>query len=286
MDLSITGSIYAAEKKLTVVATIFPLYDFAREIGGDKVAVTKLLPPGVEAHAFELKPQDVVRINKADIFIYTGKYMEPWVEDLLKGVLDKNLEVVDTSNGIEFINDDERGSKDPHIWLDLSRAQKMTQTIAESFAEKDPPNKEFYLDNAKEYNLKLAGLDVRIKAALSSCKIKTIIYAGHYTFGYFAKRYGLKHVSPYNGFSPNAEPSPKNIKELIDMIKKTGSKYIYYEELIEPKAADIIAEETGAKPMLLSGAHNVSKEDMARGITFLSIMEYDLENLKTGLECK
>ena len=299
------GTSHAAESpRLTVIATIFPLYDFAREIGKDKVAVRKLLPPGVEAHTFEPKPQDIALISRADVFIYTGRYMEPWVEDLLKGVAHKDLAVVDTSKGIELMDHaghedaaehrqaegpghhHESAGKDPHIWLNLAYAQKMAQTIAEAMAQKDPQNKDFYLDNAGRYKAMLADLDARLETTLSTCKIKTIVYAGHFAFGYFSQRYGLEHVSPYRGFSPDAEPSPKSIKELIDMIKKTGSKYIYYEELIDPRVAKVISEETGAQLMLLHGAHNVSPEELAQGVTFLSIMEEDLKKLRQGLECQ
>ena len=113
-----------------------------------------------------------------------------------------------------------------------------------------------------------------------------IIYGGHFAFGYFAKRYGLTHESPYPGFSPNAEPSPKAIAELISKMRASGQKYIYYEELIEPKVARIIAEETGATLELLHGAHNVSKKELKSGITFLDIMEDNLQKLKVGLECQ
>lgn len=299
--------------KLDVTATLFPAYDFARQVGKDKVNVFLLLPPGVEAHTFEPKPRDMSRINKAGVFIYTGKYMEPWAEDMLKGISNKNLVVVDSSAGIELMDEDghdegeeddgeeahgedggheheerghHRGGKDPHIWLDLGNAGIMVDNIAAAFAEKDPANKDFYLANALEYKLKLEDLDRRFREAFVTAKHKTIIYGGHFAFGYFARRYGLKYDSPYEGFSPNAEPGPKAIAQLIDKLKKSGIKYIYYEELLDPKIARTVARETGAKMELLHGAHNVSRDDLERGVTFIDIMEGDLEKLKVGLECR
>jgi zinc transport system substrate-binding protein len=305
--------------KIEVVTTLFPTYDFAKQIGKEKINVSLLLPPGVESHTFEPKPQDVVRINKADVFIYTGKYMEPWAEDLLKGVSSKNLVVVDSSLGIELMAEDDHdeeeehhegehhddgedhekehaeehehghhhhGGKDPHIWLDLSNAQVMADTIARALAEKDPVNSEFYLNNAKEHKVRLADLDRRFKEALSTAKQKTIIYAGHFAFGYFVKRYGLEHVSPYDGFSPNAEPSPKAIAQLINIINRSGIKYIYYEELLDPKVARVISQETGARLELLHGAHNISKDELMKGVAFIDIMEDNLKKLKIGLECQ
>lgn len=284
--------------KIEIITTLFPTYDFAKQIGGDKANVSLLLPPGVEPHSFEPKPQDIVKINRADIFIYTGKYMEPWVEDLLKGIHNKNLKIVDASRGINLIseadhdehNDKEEhhhhGGKDPHIWLDLSNDMIITDTIAQALAEKDSANKVFYLENAGEYKNKLAALDKKFKETLDSAKHKKIIYGGHFAFGYFAKRYGLGYESPYEGFSPNAEPSPKAIGELIKKMKSSQIKYIYYEELIDPKVARTISQAAGAKLELLHGAHNISKSELENGVTFIYIMNKNLEKLKEGLECR
>lgn len=290
----------AAYAKVQVITTLFPFYDFAKQIGDDRIAVSLLVPPGVEAHTFEPKPADIVRINKADIFIYSGKFMEPWVKDLLKGVPNKGLLVVDASKGITLMDEkeeesqhtlvsaehSEQGGKDPHIWLDLSNDQAIVDTIAGVLEEKDSPNAEFYRENAGRYKAKLALLDQRFKSVLSGCRIKTFIYGGHFAFGYFAKRYGLAYISPYRGFSPDAEPTPKSITELIVKMKQLHIKYIYHEELIDPKVARVIAGETGAKLLLLHGAHNVSKEDLREGLSFISIMEENLNKLKLGLECQ
>lgn len=285
----------ADTRKLEVITTLFPTYDFARQIGKDRLNVSLLLPPGVEAHAFEPRPADIVKLNHADIFVFTGKYMEPWVEKMLKGVNQK-LTVVDTSQGIELLedhdeehhdhkheHDHEHSGKDPHIWLDLANAQQMVMTIARALAEKDPTNKEFYEVNAREYNQQLANLDARFKTMLATAKYKNLIYGGHFTFGYFAKRYGLTHSSPYQGFSPNAEPRPKSLAKLIKMLKHSGMNSIYHEELLDPKVARTIAEETGAKLELLHGAHNISKEELQRGVTFLELMEANFNKLKVGL---
>ncbi|MCM8823306.1 MAG: zinc ABC transporter substrate-binding protein [Candidatus Omnitrophica bacterium] len=289
---------YAGQIK--VITTLFPTYDFVRQIGKDKVDVSLFLPPGVEPHTFEPKPKDILKLNRADIFIYTGKYMEPWVEDLLKSISNKNLLVIDASYGIELISSEEEdvhhedehinhhyhSEVDPHIWLDLENAQIMVDNIATALVKKDPVNREFYLNNAQDYKLKLIELDNLFKDIFSQAKHRTIIYAGHFAFGYFAKRYGLKHISPYQGFSPNAEPSPKAIGELIKFIKGSGQKYIYYEELIEPKVAKILSQETGVKLELLHAAHNVSRSELNRGVTFIEIMKANLEKLKVGLECQ
>ena len=288
-------------KKLSIVATLFPLYDFAREIVGDKADVTLLLPPGVEAHSFEPKPGDMITINNAGIFLYTGAYMEPWVEKILQATDNKNLIVIDTSKGVTLLKSttgheeeghgqnvqghNEQGVYDPHIWLDFTNAQKMVDSILEGLTRQDPENKEFYAKNAAAYKAKLQALDDKYKNALSGCKKDTFVHSGHFAFNYLASRYNLHYISAYGG-SPNAEPTPGKIIELKKFILEHGIKYIYYEELITPRIADILNKETGAQLLKLSGAHNIGKDDVKQGKTFIGLMEDNLTNLKVGLECQ
>ena len=149
------------EKKLKVVTTLFPLYDFAKQVGRERIEVNLLLPPGVEAHAFEPRPADIKRIQDADIFLFTNKFMEPWVGGLLKGIDTRSLIVVDTSQGItllqrtddhddeEHARQDDSGNADPHIWLDLSNAMRMVDTIASQFIAKDPRGSDFYTEKRR-----------------------------------------------------------------------------------------------------------------------------------------
>jgi zinc transport system substrate-binding protein len=285
-------------KKLKIVTTLFPLYDFTKNIGGKHADVSLLLPPGVEPHSFEPKPEDIARINKADVFIYTGKHMEPWAENILKGIDNKNLMVIDAGKGLTLIEETEEQGHDhkhdkkheeeldPHIWLDFSNAQKMADAILDGIAKTDAANKDLYIKNAGGYKAKLADLDKRFKDGLSNCKSDVFIHGGHFAFGYLAKRYNLEYLPAYKGFSPNAEPTPKRLKELVDKLRKRQLKHVFYEELISPRIADTIARETGASLLRLHGAHNLTKEEMNKGLTFISIMEQNLNNLRLGLECK
>ncbi len=280
------------EKKITVVTTLFPLYDFARNIGKEKTDVTLLLPPGIEPHAFEPRPGDILKINKADIFIYTGRFMEPWVEDILKSTTNQGSLVIDASRAIKLTEKSakveqkyEQGEVDPHIWLDFSNAKRMVINILDGFLNKDPANKDSYLKNAEEYTKKLEELDKRFRDSFVSCKKDLIIHGGHFAFGYLAKRYNLKYISAYKGFSPDAEPTPVNLIELIKKLKDHDITYVFYEELLSPQVAEVIARETGAKLLMLHGAHNVTKDEMDRNVTFISLMEQNLNNLRIGLEC-
>ena len=151
---------------------------------------------------------------------------------------------------------------DPHIWLDFANAQKMVDNICKAMITKDPNNKGLYITNADDYKLKLEKLDKEYHSALSNCKHRTIINTGHFAFGYLAKRYNLTFVSAYKGFTPDSEPTPRDMAGLIDTIKKSGIKYLYYEEMLSPKVAQVLEKETGAELLSLNGAHNVSKEAM------------------------
>ncbi len=298
-----------APGKLSIITTLFPQYDFAKAIGGDKVEVTLLLPPGVEAHAYEPKPSDISKINNAAIFVYTGEFMEPWAHDIIESA-DKKVKVVNASVGVEMMKEENEheheheeeadyeetghhedehghhhGGVDPHIWLDFDNAKIMAQNITKALVEVDPQNADYYQNNLQAYQKKLAELDSTYKNTLSACKTKSIIYGGHYAFGYLAKRYGLEYVSA-QGFSPDSEPTAKDMIALTEQIKKDNISYIFYEELTSPKIAETLANETSAKLLLLNGAHNLAKEDYKSGASFISIMEENLKNLSLGLDCQ
>jgi zinc transport system substrate-binding protein len=290
MNLSQKKSPNPANGKIKIIATIFPLYDMARHIGGEKADVSMLLPPGMEAHSFEPTAGDILKINEADIFIYTADTMEPWAKDLLAGVGNKNLSVVYGGDGATIIravfhDSDATSAFDPHIWLDFGNAKIMAQNIASAMEKKDPANATYYVAKAQDYENKLTQLDVAYKNELSNCVTKDIFYGGHYAFGYLANRYGLKYVA-VQGVSPDAEPTAADISSFIDQVKKQSIRYIFYEELTSPKLAETIAKETDAKLLLLNAAHNLSKDQFAGGITFFEIMMADLNNLKIGLGCR
>lgn len=301
-----------APKKLAVVTTLFPLYDFARIIGGDKAEVTLLLPPGVEAHHFEPKPEDVVRINSSDLFVFTNEYMEPWAARLLRNLAGKPVMAVDTSRGVTLIkaggegehgnegkghdekgHDEHKGAgphhdaegMDPHMWLDFANAQIMVDNIAAGMSSKDPANKDYYTARAAAYKSELKKLDEEYKAGLAACRKRVFLHGGHYTFGYLANRYGLRYRSAA-AVGTEAEPTPSRLIALVRQMKANGLKHVFSEELVSPRTAEVIAKESGASILLLHGAHNISRDDLARGATFISLMKKNLENLEIGLQCR
>lgn len=290
--------------RLKVIATIFPLYDFARHVGGDKVTVTMLLPPASDAHHYELKPNDIVRVSKTDIFLFTSFEMEQWAYKIINAAAEKtNMLAVEAGQGASLLplsashehdedhqparqeNEMEHAARfDPHIWLDFANAQKMVDNIMTAFINKDPKNSETYKKNAQSYKLKLMELDNQYRAQLTNCKTRTILHAGHWAFAYLAYRYNLKYISAYN-MSADAEPSPQQIMTLIEQVKRQKLKYIYYEDLAAPRLARTIAGETGAGLLKLNNGHDTSKKDIQSGESFITLMERNLVNLKKGMQC-
>ena len=272
---------------LTAVATIFPVYDFAKIVAGGKVDVTMLVPPGVETHEFEPRPADIVKVHNSDFFIYSGPIMEPWVGSLLAGIGSKGENVVNVGAGIKFTEGGGAGraSVDPHIWLDFSRALTMVDGITVAFSKKDPDNLNFYLKNSGALKSALVSLDERYAMSLKNCPKNIVVHGSHNSFGYLARRYGLRYEPTVDSFR-DAEPSPARMAFLARLMRDNGLKYVLYDELDSPALANALAKETGAGLLGVNSAHTVAKVDFEKGITFMTVMEKNLEKFKTALECR
>jgi zinc transport system substrate-binding protein len=282
-------------KKLSVVTTLFPVYDFTRAVAGDKAQVTLLLPPGVEPHSFEPRPDDMFRVSKADVVVYTNSYMEPWAVKML-GTVPTRPEVIEAGKGVTLLKagaEHEHSAADaahqdgvdPHIWLDFKNAQIMVQNIAEGLIRKDPADRDYFLERAKAYQQELQKLDDDFRNGLANCRTRTFLEGGHYAFGYLAHRYDLQYVSA-QALNPDAEPTPQKLAGLVQAMRKNGLKYVYCEELLSPATAEMIARETGAQVLQLNAAHNIGKGALEKGVTFISLMRQNLENLRKGMECR
>ncbi|HOW97309.1 MAG TPA: zinc ABC transporter substrate-binding protein [Kiritimatiellia bacterium] len=297
MALACAAAIAARAEPVRVVTTIFPLYDWARAVGGERVDVAQLLPPGVEAHSYAPRPSDVFALNRADVFLYLGADLEPWAADLVRGIENPRVAVIEAGREVprehgHDEDDEEDGehhheASDPHIWLDPVLAQTVVSTIAAGLAQADPAGAAEYAARAGRYNAQLAALDEDIRAGLANCRHRQILYGGHFAFGYFARRYGLTHLSPYAGFSPNAAPTPAQMAELVKAIRASGQTTLFVEELLDPKVGRTLAEETGTRLEVLHGAHNLTREERTRGdVTYLSLMRENLAKLRKALGCE
>jgi zinc transport system substrate-binding protein len=291
-----------APSKLQVVTTLFPIYDFARIISGDRAEVTMLLPPGMEPHSYEPKPNDIIRISKAGLFIYTNRYMESWAGSILNGIDLRTLKVVDAGQGVSYakaypeegtgheghINhgaDLHAGIMDPHIWLDFSNAAMMVDSILAGFIAVDPANASYFRSNATELKTRLSDLDQRYRDGLSSCATRVLLHGGHFTFGYLARRYDLEYRS-LSGISSESEPSVARMAAMVRQIKASGVGYLFAEELLSPRLTETLASEAGVAVLKLHGAHNLGKDDVQRGLGFIGLMEQNLVNLQKGLACR
>ena len=282
--------------RLRVITSLFPLYDFARNIAGDRAEVTLLLPPGMEPHSFEPKPDDVVRIGKSGLFIYTSRVMEPWAETIIKGIDRQKLRVIEAGAGVTYqavpVNDehDHAGPShasglDPHIWLDFGNAQLITNNILAGFVAADPVNAGYYRTNADVLKTQLAELDKHYREGLASCATREFVHGGHYTFGYLAHRYGLSYHA-LSGVSAESEPPARRMAAMVRLIRQSGVRYMFAEELLSPRLTEILASEAGISVLKLHGAHNLGRDEFQSGITFIRLMEENLANLQKGLACR
>jgi zinc transport system substrate-binding protein len=280
---------------LKVMTTLFPLQEFARAVGGDKVQAELLLPPGAEAHNWEPKPSDFTKIAKADVFIYIGPMMEPWAAKVLKAADNPKLQVVEAGSGLAFLEEKEPGSEpshrahsgrnlDPHLWLDFSLDAKIVESLAGVFAARDPARASFYRERAETYKEKLAALDQAYRKNLSVCQRRQMIIGGHSAFAYLARRYNLEQVALY-GLNPNAEPTPKKLAAVIETARQHRAKYIFFEAFVNPKLAQVLAKEAGVGTLVLHTGHNLTREQIGKNVGFLDLMKQNLESLTRGLDC-
>ena len=284
------------QAKLRVVTTIFPIYDFARVVGGEQVEVIQLLTPGVEPHNFEPTPETIITLSKADLFIFSGSEMEPWAEKLAAGVVRNGKPVmVVAGKGARYISpaenpdhDEHEGhnhGKDPHIWLDFDNAAMMVDRITDSFGAVAPVLADRFKSNAAAYRAKLKSLGSRFTAGPADCQSRQFVHGGHYAFAYLAERYKLSYSSAF-GMTADSEPSSAKLAGLVKTIREKRLKYVFYEELLSPRTAETVAAETGAELLKLHGVHNITRKELESGATYLSLMEQNLDTLRKGLVCR
>lgn len=272
--------------KFKVSTSFYPLYFFATEIGGDKADVSNIIPYGAEPHDYEPTAKDMAEMEKSDLIILNGGGLESWSEDIQKNINSEKTLIVSASEGLATKQMTEGGETetDPHVWLAPKLAEGMVDNIEQGFSSADPKNKDYYKSNADSLKSKLAALDESYRHSLSNCAKKNIV-TSHDAFGYLAAAYGFEQV-PIAGLSPDAEPSPKQLAGIAEFAMKNGVRYIFFESLASPKLSETIASEIGAKTLVLNPLEGLSKEESARGKNYLTVMQDNLINLKTALECQ
>ncbi len=268
--------------KLKVVATIFPLADFVKNVAGDKVEIITLLPPGASPHTQELSPKVMKKVSGAKLLVANGAGLDFWIVDAVKNAAGSDMVVVGTSSALEgsLISGDEHdeGGTNPHFWLDPVLAQKQVETIAAALAMVDPDNKDFYLENAANYIAQLKSLDEEIRNTTQSFSSREFI-TFHPAWAYFAERYELVEAAVIEE-APGKEPSAAYIKEVVDIAKALKVKAIFAEPQFSTKAADAIAADSGAKVLLLDPIGGTGLE--GRG-SYIALMRYNVAQMAEAM---
>jgi zinc transport system substrate-binding protein len=289
-----------ADKPL-VVASFYPLYEFAKQVAGEHAEVVSLVPVGIEPHDWEPAPPDVIRVQRAKLFVYNGAGLEPWVEKLLRDAKARGTAVVRATERVALLSGDRPGHQhahgakpgapkgkthavDPHVWLDPVRAQAQVEAIRAGLAKVDPAHAAAYAANAQAYWAKLAALDAAFASGLKECARRDFVTT-HSAFSYLARRYGLTQI-PIQGIEPEAEPNPADLAALVKLAKARKVRYVFFETLVSSKLAETLAREIGAQTLVLNPVEGLTKEEEAAGKGYLSVMDENLRNLRLGLECR
>jgi zinc transport system substrate-binding protein len=269
--------------KIIVSSSFYPLAEFAKRVGGDKIEVVNITPVGVEAHDYEPTPRDVVAIRTSRLFLYQGANFDPWAERVAKDISGSNIAVINMAENFDLINV-EAGKKDPHFWLDPILAKKEVVIISDELKGIDPDNTSVYEENTQKFLASLDILDQTIRSGLSNCALSEIIVS-HEAFNYFASRYGL-HAISISGVSPDVEPSAQVLGEISKTAKEKNIQYIFFETLVSPKLAETVAKEAGIQTSVLNPVEGLTPDEVSAGKDYLSIMAENLHNLEQALQCK
>jgi zinc transport system substrate-binding protein len=281
----------AAADKIRIVATIAPLADFAQQVGGDKVEVTLLLPPGASPHTYEPTPKVLRAISQAKIILKIGSGLEFWADRMIR-VSSPDITIVDSSEGVDLITDifhnhdhhdshghgkDNGRNTDPHIWLDPTICMQIITKIEAALSKADPSNMSYYKKNAGIYNEKLRDLDQEIFDRTKTFRTREYV-TFHSAWNYFSRRYGLK-VAAVIEESPGKEPSPRHVKRIIDILKGLNTRVIFAEPQFSPKIAETIAREAGAQVLILDPEGGQKGRE-----TYLELMRYNLSVMEKALK--
>ncbi len=268
--------------KLSVITTIYPAYDFARQVFGDTAEVTLLLKPGTESHTYDPSAKDIVNISSCDLFIYNGGESDQWVSSILEGTEDiTTLRMMDTVAGLSEEHDHEEHSDndhsetvyDEHIWTSPANAARIVSAIEEAACAVSHENAEAYSLAAGEYITQINDLDLRFTELLAE-EERTFVFGDRFPLLYFFEEYALKHHSAFPGCGSNVEPSAQVISELLaELSGEDAVPAVFKIELSNGQLADTLAEDTGLQVYEFHTCHNITAEDFAAGETYVSLME-------------
>lgn len=281
--------------KLVVYTSFYTMADFTKKIGGDKVEVITLVPPGIEVHDWEPSASDMAKLEKGKILVYSGAGMEHWVEKILSSLENKQLILIEAAKEVPLLTSPEdhdrhdhsheshdHGPVDPHVWLNPKNAKLQMAEIKKGLVQADPANADYYEKNYKKYASQLDDLDRDLKEMLEPLEKREIIVS-HAAFGYFCDAYDLDQEA-IRGLSPEIEPSPARLSELVHFSREHQVKVIFFEETVSPKVSEVLAREVGAEVMMLSPLENLSEEDIQKGEDYFSVMRKNGQTIREALQ--
>ena len=294
--LILTGCAKKDEVNITIVTTNFPSYDFARAItkNVNGIKVKMVVNPGVDTHDFEPTPKDIIDIKESDLFIYVGGDSDEWVSDILNDMEKENTKIVKLLDLVEVIPEEnvegmeeelieEEEDLDEHVWTSPVNAIEIVEKLKNKIIEIDNNNSNLYEKNASDYIEKIKDIDNKIVDIVSNSKRKVLVFADRFPILYFVKQYSLDYYAAFKGCAHETEASAKTISFLISKIKEEKIPVVFHIELSNSKIADTIKNETGVKILEFNAAHNISKEDFDKGITYVDIMNKNIISLKEAL---
>lgn len=281
----------SAGAALRVAVSIYPLAEAAERVGGERVDVDDLTPPGAEPHDIELSSRQVDLLLDADAVLYLGRGFQPGIEELVGRAPGEALDVLEGmdlrgagSDDHEEHDGPEDGGVDPHVWLDPLRMMEITERVEALFARLDPDGAEGYRERAEAYRAEIRALHGEYSAALDGCE-RRLVLVSHAAFGYLADRYDLEQEA-VSGLSPEGEPDPKRLGELADLAREHGATTVFTETLASPRTAETLAREADLEVATLDPLESLSAEDLEEGDDYLSVMRGNLEALSGALGCR
>ncbi|MBT2691000.1 zinc ABC transporter substrate-binding protein [Bacillus sp. ISL-47] len=294
-------SIQTADEKIKIYTTIFPLQNFSEKIGGEFVEVENIVPAGSDAHSFEPTTKTMVQIAEGDAFIYLGTGIEGFTDAVISAVKNEDTAIVKASEGTPLIgvpessedeheeeNDEEHagedGDVDPHVWLDPGRSVQLAENIKNALIKIDPSQQDYFEKNYQALKDNLEKVDSKFESMANEAQTKTFIVA-HSAYGYWEDAYGLKQIG-ISGLSPSAEPSQKQLEEIVKTAENAELKYILFEQNVENRVAEVIKRELGADTLTLHNLESLTEEDIQNNEDYISLMNKNIETLKQALNSK
>ena len=282
---------------LTIVTTLFPAYDFARELCGGRCEIVLLVPPGAETHSYEPTPQDLLRIQSCDLLICNGGESEAWLDTLLDGAdgafaVLSMLDCVDAleeehKEGMQRSREEEDEEDeieyDEHVWTSPRNAAVICRAICEELCALDEAGAEEYRGNCESYCAKLDELDAAFRDVVAGARGNCLVFADRFPARYFVEEYGLDYFAAFPGCADDTEPSARTVAFLIDRVREQDIPAVLYIEYSDQKMADVVCEDTGCEKRLFHTCHTVSAEDLKNGATYLGLMWANTESVKEAL---